>query len=218
MFGWRRRSSPPVVSTATLGREGLVVGLHGYGSNENQLETLMPIAAPVTMDWPRAPHEVEPGFGWWLPQVSADGSSIELAAEDEVASAVELVASHILSSQERYGIGPDRTYLVGYSQGAALALQVAAHRPELLAGVASVAGALAHRTVISRKPPLSVLIMNGTHDPVVTAEDHHASVQAFVDAGHAVRHHIDPVPHVVDKTQAARVNAWLQSALAQAAA
>ena len=51
------------------GRAGLIVGLHGYGSDETQLDALVPLDLPIVTVAPRAPHRVEPGWGWWTPRI-----------------------------------------------------------------------------------------------------------------------------------------------------
>ena len=196
------------------GSHGLVVGLHGYGSDERQLDTLLPLDLPVITVQPRAPHPVDPGFGWWLPVVSEQGDAVELAPGAGVDAAVDEVVATLVSSQEAEGVGPDSTVLLGYSQGATLALSLAARRPDLMAAVAVGAGLLlpVERVVAGRRP-LSVSISNGTLDPFVGLPEHASSLERFAAAGHRVSGRRDPIPHVIDRAQVAGFEAFVADVL-----
>ncbi len=208
----RRRPPGEVVHRIVRGRDGLIVGLHGYGSDERQLETLLPTTVPATTVVPRAPFPVEPGYGWWLPE--QDGGALQLAPAEAVATAVLQVVSHIESAQRAEGFGPDQTVLVGYSQGAALALTVAARCPELVGAVVTGAGALVlDDEVRPSSRPMVMLVMNGSLDPVVTESDHTRTVEAFRRAGHSVIGRRDPVPHVIDESQAEIADRFLMRRL-----
>ncbi|MEM8709281.1 MAG: hypothetical protein AAGE98_22675 [Actinomycetota bacterium] len=192
-----RRRRTHVLRREDNGREALIVRLHGYGSDETQMATLMPMPlAAVVLD-PRAPHRVPPGFGWWVP----DGG--ELAPIDGIDAAVDRVAAVIATAQAETGIPPNATALVGYSQGATLGLCVAAARPDLLGVVVTGAGFLPpDRSVAATRRPLDVLVMNGAHDPLISDDWHDETVARLVEVGHRVSDRIDPVPHVVDRAQA----------------
>lgn len=207
VVGRRDATTPSVVSRRARGRAGLVVGLHGYGVDERQLETLVPLDLPVVRVDPRAPVPTETGWSWWRPETDPITGSTELAPRAGVDAAVDEVRRRIVEAQVVEGIGPDRTVLVGYSQGATLALSVAARHPELVAGVATGAGFLLpfHEVRPPDDDPLRVLILNGSLDRFVTADDHANTVDRFTTAGHRVTERRDPVPHVVDAGQVAAI-------------
>jgi predicted esterase len=210
-----RRRSAPVVRRTVTGNSALVFGLHGYGSDETQLATLIPLSLPAITLVPRAPHRVEPGWGWWRPE--PHGAHAELAPAPAVAAAADQIAAAIAEAQHVEAIGSARTVLVGYSQGATLALSVAARSPELLRCVVTGAGhLLPQERVVQTTNPLDVLIMNGSLDPVVSAEAHVATELAFRDAGHAVTTRVDHVPHVIDAAQARFADDWLRQHLGRA--
>ena len=197
----RRRRREPVVVRHDQGRELLVVRLHGYGSDERQPSTLMPVSAPAYVLDPRGPHRVSPGFGWWLPETGSSG--VELAPTAAMDAAVERVVEVIEQGRAESGIPPSRTTLYGYSQGATLALAVAAARPDLLGTVVAGAGFLPpDRPVPVAAGPLDILVMNGDLDPVVTPALHDETVARLAAAGHRVRSRRDAVPHVIDAAQA----------------
>lgn len=193
---FRRRRSP-VVRRWDNGRQALVVRLHGYGSDETQMDTLIPTPLAATVVDPRAPHRVPPGFGWWLP----DGN--ELAPTEGIEAAVEGVSQLITTTQVELGIPPTATAVIGYSQGATLGLCLAAARPDLLGVVVAGAGVLPpDRTVTTGGRPLELLIMNGSLDALIPTGWHDETAARFAAAGHRVTDRINPVPHVIDKAQA----------------
>ncbi len=190
------------------GGAGLVVQLHGYGADERQFDTLLPLGVPVTTVTPPAPELVEPGRGWWTPAVQ--GGRLELAPADGVDRAVDLVADTIERWQLATGHGPERTALVGYSQGASLALTVVSRRPGLVGAAATAAGfLLPDEAVVTPAPPVRMLVMNGTLDPIVDEPTHRSTVERLRAAGHDVIDRRDRVPHVLDRAQADAIDRHL---------
>ncbi|MEM7338084.1 MAG: dienelactone hydrolase family protein [Actinomycetota bacterium] len=210
----KQRLDRPEVRRRVDGTEGVIVGLHGYGGDEHQLDSLLPLRLPATFVWPRAPHRVDPGWGWWEPESDELDGLLELAPAAGVDAAVKAVVGTIRDAQASEGLGPNRTVLVGYSQGATLALSVAARHPELISAVAVGAGFLLPEEIVARRPvPLDVLVMNGSLDPIISADDHHQTLARFAAAGHRVAGRIDGVPHVIDSSQVAVVETMVAQRL-----
>ena len=191
----------------------LIIRLHGYGADERQPSQLMPVSVPAIVLDPRAPHRVDPGFGWWLPERSA--SLVELAPRAAVDEAVGLVVEIIEHGRAESEIPPSRTALYGYSQGATLALAVAAARPDLLGAVVTGAGFLPsdHPAPVAGHP-IDLLVMNGDLDPSITPADHDETIARLAAAGHRVRSRRDAVPHVLDTAQAGAADRFLTATLA----
>lgn len=71
--------------------------------------------------------------------------------------------------RESHGIDPSRVWAFGFSNGAHLALRLALEAPDDFAGVAAVAASLPSEEEIDCVPsgrPASVMIVNGTADPI----------------------------------------------------
>ena len=168
----------------------------------------MPLDLPALILDPRAPHRVNPGFGWWLPE--AQGAAVELAPVTAIDAAVDRVVEIIEQGRAESGIPPSRTALYGYSQGASLALCVAAARPDLVGTVVAGAGFLPpDRPAPVTGDPLDILVMNGGLDPVVDREFHDETIARLAAAGHRVAGRVDPVPHVIDRNQADAAAAFI---------
>lgn len=150
----------------------LLVLLHGIGADEEDLLPLAPLLDPrFLVISARAPHPEPPGHRWyaidWMTTPpSADAAEI-VASRDLLARFVEEVAS-------RHRVDPSRVFLLGFSQGAILALALLLARPELVRGVVAHSGQLALPGSAGTPEALAgaeVLLLHGEEDPVVPAEE-----------------------------------------------
>ena len=79
------------------------------------------------------------------------------------------IAALIQRFAEQRHIDPSRAFLTGYSSGGHLGLRLALEQPDLLAGVAAVSASLPTNDNLAcqgRDKPASVLVINGTDDPI----------------------------------------------------
>src|SRR5207244_809793 len=69
------------------------------------------------------------------------------------------------------GADPKRVYLVGFSQGAVMALACALSEPQRFAGIVAMSGWIpdlgAKRAPAEAMPGLPVLVLHGTRDPIL---------------------------------------------------
>jgi phospholipase/carboxylesterase len=160
---------------AASGRAGsLVVLLHGYGADGNDLIGLAEPLAGVLPDTvflsPNAPQPcaVNPGGRQWFPISWIDGSS-EAAMKTGFAQAAATLAAWLPAAMAAEGVTADRTALVGFSQGTMMGLQVAPRLPQRLGGVVGFSGRLVDAgpqagPVLTRPP---VLLVHGDMDEVI---------------------------------------------------
>jgi phospholipase/carboxylesterase len=155
-------------------RPPLLVLLHGVGADERDL---LPLAAhldsrllAVSL---RAPREYPViGYSWFDIHWTKAPPAYDLAQAEESRAAV---AGLLPELAERHGTDPARTLLLGFSQGAAIALAVALTRPDLVRAVVVHSGRLfpdlaaraAPREALAR---LDALVLHGVDDPVVPVE------------------------------------------------
>lgn len=176
---------------------GLVVFLHGYGADGADLLGLADVLGPhlpgVAFLAPDAPEPCSGNpFGrQWFPIPWLDGSTEAQAEAGLVAAAADL--NHFLdASLAAEGLAPEALALVGFSQGAMMALHVAPRRAEAVAGVVAISGRLlapdrlADEALV--RPP--VLLMHGDQDPVVPFQDMGLAGNALVGAGFETYGHV----------------------------
>ncbi len=192
----------------------LVVGLHGYGMDENQIATLVNVepASPHALVSLRGAVPAEGGGSAWYPVddssgfVTVDASDVRASA-DQVATAVR----HLVADT---GADPDKVFLVGFSQGASLVLSMALSHPEIAAGYIAFAGALPPevRALDWTVPdPAPVLLGYGTRDTRVRAEDIDATVSELADSGVPVALQTFAVPHVVSGAGRRAIADWIDA-------
>ncbi len=164
------------LSTATLNpRSGttakhLVILLHGYGANAQDLIGLAPPVAERLPDAafvsPDAPFPCEMGFGrQWFSLADRSPAALRAGAE----TALPILQAYIDRQRQHWGIADKDIALMGFSQGTMMALAAAPRRAETLAGVVGYCGALiAAETLpaeVKSHPP--ILLVHGQRDEVV---------------------------------------------------
>lgn len=175
----------------------LVVFLHGYGADGADLLGLADALAPHLPDTrfvaPDAPERVAGApFGrQWFSIPSFDGSTEAQAALGLAAAATAL--NDFLDQQlAADGLGPEALALLGFSQGAMMALHVAPRRDAEMAAVVAISGRLIRPELLAAearvKPP--VLIVHGDQDPVMNFAEMARAGNALIAAGFETFGHV----------------------------
>ncbi len=177
--------------------DSLVIFLHGYGADGNDLIGLADPLAEHLPDTvflsPNAPQPCtnNPMGYQWFPIPWLDGSSEEAMLQGR-AEAITLLDAYLDEVVEAEGIAPDRTILVGFSQGTMMALHVAPRRAEAFAGIVGFSGKLLEPEKLAAeavsKPP--VLLVHGDADEMVPPASLPEAADALVKAGFEVYTHI----------------------------
>lgn len=160
--------------TAPSERPPLLVLLHGVGADEHDLLPLAPHLDPRLLAVSlRAPHEAQGmGYSWFDIDWSTAPPRYDLVqAEESRAGLVELIPALV----RRHRADPARTFVLGFSQGGAMALAVALTRPDLVRGVVVHSGRLIPDLAprVARGPALArleALVLHGVDDPVLPVE------------------------------------------------
>jgi len=176
----------PSVPPAAGGQpERIVVLLHGYGADGNDLIALAPALAGRFPDAAFfAPHAPEPcevmpfGRQWfsftqydpdmWRRDAANLGAALETMAAGAQGAAASL-NGYLDGLLETHALGHDRLALIGFSQGTMMALHVGLRRPSPVAALIGFSGALTGATGLADeirvRPP--VTLIHGQDDPVV---------------------------------------------------
>ena len=195
----------PIVLPAS-GREpqNLVILIHGYGSNGDDLIGLVPhwqnalpetafIAPNAPAHCPGAPG----GYQWWpLSTLSME----ERAAGARQAGPV--LNSFIDEQLAHFGLTEKQLALVGFSQGTMMALHVGPRREREVAGIVGYSGMLADPEGLAAglrtKPP--VLLVHGDIDDILPIAAFHQAKAALTALGFDLATHISHgLGHSIDE-------------------
>jgi phospholipase/carboxylesterase len=195
--------------------EGLLVLFHGRGADEHDLFPLLDLLDPerrLLAVTPRGPLSLPPGGAHWyaVQEIGYPDPSTFLPTYQAVVEWLDGLA-------EETSIGPERTVLGGFSQGAVMtyALGLARGRPRPAALVAlsgfipTVAG-----FELDLDPPLPpVAIGHGSFDPVISVKWSRRAKRLLEEAGAQVLYREYPLPHAIDPAFLAELGPWIASAL-----
>lgn len=145
----------------------LLLLLHGVGSNA---EDLRPLGQALALQRPqawivsvRAPHPSQSGPGWqWF---SVQGVT-EASRPERVAAAMSAFLQSVAAWQRECGVSAAQTTLIGFSQGAIMALESTQTGQAPAARVIALSGRFARAPQVA-PASLRVHLMHGDRDPVI---------------------------------------------------
>jgi len=207
----------PRVEPRGRAASSLVVLLHGYGANGDDLIALadgwqgpLPETAFVA---PNAPGTIPGMYGGlqWFPLTMRDPNEYWRGVE-----AARPALDRFLDAElARYRLAPDRLALVGFSQGTMLALHVGLRRAAAPAGIVAYSGLLAgpeHLGDAKARPP--ILLIHGEADDLIPAEALHMAREPLAKAGLPVEWHLRPgLGHGIDPGGQAMAGHFLRQLL-----
>jgi len=123
-----------------LEKNPLLLLLHGYGSNE---EDLFSFASELPDEYyvisARAPYDLMYGSHAWY-AINFDANENKFSDLDQARSSRDLIANFIDELVQHYPIDPNHITLIGFSQGSILSYAIAASYPEKVQRVVAMSG------------------------------------------------------------------------------
>lgn len=185
--------------------EQLVVFLHGYGSNGDDLISLAQYLAPAVPEAeflsPNAPFpcEINPFGGYQWFGLEERNAETRLAGARQAEPILNAYLDEQLAAR---GLTEKDVALVGFSQGTMMALHVGLRRPNPLAAIVGYSGMLVApellATEMTAKPP--VLLVHGMADEVLPFAAMAEAEEALKAAGVKVFSEGRPgLPHSIDQ-------------------
>lgn len=189
-------SGPMLPPANGLPPRHIVVLLHGYGADGSDLidlgrhwARLLPDTLFVAPNAPRPCGQNPFGFEWFALDVDRIRGRLEGARE-----AAPVLREFLADLWSQSGVGAAQTWLVGFSQGAMMALHVGTGLDETLAGIVAFSGALVPPESFAsgsaaRSP---VALVHGELDQVVDPDLSREAATMLAAAGFEVSLHISP--------------------------
>ncbi|MFN7113338.1 MAG: alpha/beta hydrolase [Alphaproteobacteria bacterium] len=195
----------PFIAPSSGKTKNLVVFLHGYGSNGDDLISIGHEWAPYLADTafvsPNAPEVCEiwaQGYQWFsIRAIDPDAFEREKQAE----KAMPALNGFLDAQLAKWGVPESRMILVGFSQGAMMAMYVAPRRAQPCAGVVGYSGMLIEAEALKQPAmvKMPVLAIHGDRDEVVPPTSLEAIERGFTAAGYDVETALRPgLGHGID--------------------
>ncbi|MBD8097443.1 dienelactone hydrolase family protein [Pseudomonas fluorescens] len=196
----------------------LVIFLHGFGSNE---EDLFGIKHALPSTWTylsvRAPMPVEPRGYRWFTKTPGDGDYDGVTAD--LHSSARLIEDFVVKATAKYHTMSDRVFLVGFSQGAIMSYEVGLRRPELMRGIAALSGSVLPVLKAQLKPDaslgkLAIFIGHGTLDQALPYASGTRANEVLEGLGLKPEFHGYPgMNHTISEAEVQDLKAWLEKSL-----
>ncbi len=203
---------------------GSVIWLHGLGADGHDFEAIVPelrIPAdmPLRFVFPHAPVRPVTINGGMAMRAWYDILSLDSAGRADAKGVREssaLLESLIRREQER-GVDASNIVIAGFSQGGAIAVNVALHSEDRLAGLMALSTYIplpgeVDGSVGSRDLP--VFMAHGSFDPMLPMQWGQASADKLREAGFSVEWHDYPMAHAVCAAEIGDIRNWLLSVFA----
>lgn len=205
-----------------------IVVLHGLGADGNDFVPVaqsMDLSAvgPVRWVFPSAPVQpvtINGGYemrAWYdIHPPRPDGSRLEDEAGLRQSQAI---VQQLLDREAQRGVAPERTVLMGFSQGCAMTLLAGLRAPRRLAGLVALSGylPLADTTATERhvaNAGTPVFMAHGRFDDIVVPARGEAAREALRALGQPVDWFDYPMGHEVSMDELQDLQAWLLRRLA----
>ena len=204
----------PRIPAAASRTSQLVVFLHGYGADGNDLielgrqwRALMPEAAFVSPHAPERSPAAPMGRQWFaLSNRSPDDAA---GGDERWQGAVKArggIDAFLDVELKRLHLDDSKLALVGFSQGAMMALHVGLRRPRAPAAIVGFSGLLVGPEHLSeaaardgRGAPPPILLVHGDQDPLIPFEAMFVAAEALAQASIPVQWHLSlGIGHGID--------------------
>lgn len=192
---------------------GLVILMHGVGSNEDSLLGLASfIPENLSVVSVRSPLTMAPGaYSAFSVSFTANGPKIDTAAAE---ASRQRLLRFIPELQLRYGVASDQTLIAGFSQGGIMSASLALTAPKCVRGFAILSGRILPeiQPLIARAEDLqhlSALVIHGENDdrlPYLWAEKSTELLQAHSIPFHLLNYGIG---HEITREVTTDFAAWV---------
>jgi phospholipase/carboxylesterase len=202
-----------VPKTSAEHRLPVVVMLHGWQGDEKVMgifERTVPPGAIILS--PRAPLQVAPdSFGWYRQEEGEAG----------LAAGLDTLQTLVRQLPAAYPVDPGQVLLMGFSQGASMSYALLLKEPELMFGVAGLAGFLPDPArqwlAPGRLAGKQVFSAHGTDDETVPVPYARAARNDLARAGAEVAYHeYEGVGHKLNAQGMRDLTEWLAARLTPA--
>jgi phospholipase/carboxylesterase len=214
-FSLFHQTAPP--KSGLDGKPPLLLLLHGYGANEDDLFSLAPyLDERFMIVSARAPVVLQPmSYAWFNLGFTPQGVIVN---PEEVESSRRTIHKFIGEIVEAYNCDPGAVYLMGFSQGAMMSLAVALTFPGSAAGVVAMSGRMLPQTVslIPDKDALiglPIFVAHGTRDTLLPINQGRDARAKLSELPVELTYHEYDMGHEISYDSLEDITRWLKERL-----
>ncbi len=192
----------------------LLLLLHGYGSNEEDLFSFAPeLPDDSYVISVRAPYDLQPyGHAWYAIHFDADEN--KFSDNEQAKESVAIIANFIDEIVKKYAIDAKNVTLIGFSQGAILSYATALTYPEKVTKVIALSGYLNQEILPEALDTkaishLKFFISHGSVDQVIPVDWARKAKPALEKLDLEVEYQEYPIGHGVSPKNFFDFKAWL---------
>ena len=197
-------------------RYPLVILLHGFGANMQDLAGLAPVInqtgyvyacpnAPIAFDLGSG----QMGYGWTSPRGQG--------TPDEVETAETLLAEFFDEVLRQFQVAPGQAILLGFSQGGGMTYRCGLPRAETFAGLVALSASLRDPADLEARLPQDrsqpIFIAHGRADPMVSAGGAHRALAFLEEKGYSPEFHEYDMGHEISADVLNDLIPWMEGVL-----
>ncbi|MBT8395182.1 MAG: alpha/beta fold hydrolase [Flavobacteriaceae bacterium] len=205
-------------SSIRSGKAPLLIMLHGYGSDENDLFSFSSeLPEELFIISLKAPYSLEPfGHAWYA--INFDAQQNKWSNTEQAIKSRDLVAKFIDEAIEHYPVKKENLTLLGFSQGTVLSYAVAFMYPEKVQNIVALSGyidkdLLPDKADVNGYKHLDFYCSHGVEDQVIPV-DWARRAQPFLNSLNIKNKYSEfPVGHGVAPQNFYEFKEWLKNRL-----
>ena len=193
-------------------RYPLIIMLHGFGANMQDLAGLAPMINQEGYVYacPNAPLAFDlggghAGWGWMAPR--------GMSTPEQVQNSEDLLAGFFDEVFEQFSVEPGQAVLLGFSQGGGMTYRCGLERDRSFAGLAALSATLPEEELLAKKLPQErsqpIFIAHGLYDPMVTPDRAQAAKDFLEGSGYAPEFHEYEIAHEISPDVVSDLVTWL---------
>lgn len=197
----------------------VIIWMHGLGADGNDFAPVVPQfnieGMPIKFIFPHAPKIPVTINGGMVMRAWYDILAMDIDRHIDkqgIMTSVEYI-HELIEEQIKLGFSYDQIILAGFSQGAAMSIQISTQFKHKLAGVIALSGYLPIPEQITNTNTTNdstpFFMGHGSQDPVVPFELGKKSKNALISAGYKIDWNTYPIQHGVSMDELEDIKKWI---------
>ena len=194
----------------------LVIMLHGFGSNMQDLAGLAPAinATGYVYACPNAPISFQlgpgqTGYGWMTPRGGG--------TPEETANSEKLLGDFFDTVFQHFNVPPGQALLLGFSQGGGMTYRCGLGRADRFAGLAALSATLPDQDELAGRLPKErnqpIFVAHGRYDQMISEDTAHSAKSFLENNGYSPDFHIYDMGHEISGEELSDLVPWIAGVL-----